>query len=64
MTDPTQQQLRAFVDAALLDLARLRTDDPAAAHARLAVRLTRHTLETLWLPTTRGLDDRHEYDDV
>ncbi len=61
MSDPTQHRLRALVDDALLDLSRLRTDDPATAHARHAIRLTRHTLETLWLPTTRGLDD---HDDV
>jgi hypothetical protein len=42
--------LRARTDEAIAALARLRADDPAAASAMQAVRLTIHTLRSFWLP--------------
>ncbi|MEO6651612.1 MAG: hypothetical protein ABIP17_03040 [Ilumatobacteraceae bacterium] len=47
-------RLRALVDEAVADLSGLRIDDPAAASARHAVRLTCRTLQYFWLP---ALDD-------
>lgn len=47
--------LRDRVDAALVELGALRSTDPAARRAILAVRLTAHTLQTHWL---RALQDQ------
>lgn len=60
MTDGSDDisTLHAQVADALIDLADLPADDPAADHARHAARLTRHTLECFWLPTLEQLADR------
>ena len=46
----TPGEVRRSVEAALADLGRLHTDDPAATTARRAVDLTRVTLECFWVP--------------
>ena len=50
--------LQAQVADALVDLADLPADDPAADRARHAVRLTRHTLENFWLPALDQLAEQ------
>lgn len=48
--DDPLSSLRARVDAAIADLAELRSSDPAARNAVDAIKLTRHTLESFWAP--------------
>ena len=47
-------ELRARTVDALDELGDLRSHDPAAARAMRDLRLTRHTLESFWIP---ALDD-------
>ncbi len=44
--------LWAKTTKALADLAKIRSNDPAAAHAIRVIRLTEHTLATHWMPST------------
>jgi len=64
VSEPDAGRLRALVDDALVDLAGLRIDDPTAAPARHAIRLTSRTLRCFWLPAIDDLDNRQKYDDV
>lgn len=45
-------------DEALAELRAMRCDDPAAARANDAVRLTVYTLETFWLPALETVGQR------
>lgn len=47
---PSLARLRARVEDAIVDLGAIRSSDPAARAAVLAVHLTAHTLRELWVP--------------
>jgi hypothetical protein len=48
--DERVDQLRTRTLAAVKDLRRIKSNDPAASEAIRVVRLTEQTLELLWLP--------------
>lgn len=55
--------VRARTHDAIVDLEAVRSNDPAAAEAIQAVRLTTHTLRSFWVPALDDVLDRHRRGD-